>query len=37
MIKNKIKEEKENILFILEEIKKENNLKKEEIIKNSKD
>ena len=37
MIKNKIKEEKENILFILEEIKKENNLKKEEIIKEFKD
>ena len=37
MIKNKIKEEKENILFILEELKNENNLKKDEIIKEFKD
>ena len=37
MIKNKIKEEKENILFILEELKKENNLKKDEIVKEFKD
>ena len=37
MIKNKIKEEKENILFILEELKNENNIKKDEIIKEFKD
>ena len=37
MIKNKIKEEKENILFIIEELKKENNLKKDEIVKEFKD
>ena len=37
MIKTKIKEEKENILFILEELKKENNLKKDEIVKEFKD
>ena len=37
MIKNKIKEDKENILFILEELKNQNNLKKDEIIKEFKD
>ena len=33
LIKNKVKEEKENILFMMEELQKENNLKKDEIIK----
>ena len=37
MIKNKIKEEKDNIIFIIEELKKENNLKKDEIIKEFKE
>ena len=37
MIKNKIKEEKDNIIFIIEELKKENNLKKDEIIKEYKE
>ena len=37
MIKNKIKEEKENILFLIDELKKESNLKKDEIIKEFKD
>ena len=37
MIKNKIKEEKDNIIFIIEELKKENNLKKDEIIKDFKE
>ena len=37
MIKNKVKEEKENILFIIDELQKESNLKKEEIVKDFKD
>ena len=37
MIKNKIKEEKENILFIIDELQKESNLKKDEIVKEFKD
>ena len=37
MIKNKVKEEKENILFIIEELRKENNLKKDEIVREFKD
>ena len=37
MIKNKIKEEKENILFIIDELQKESNQKKDEIIKDFKD
>ena len=37
MIKNKVKEEKENILFIIDELQKENNLKKEEIVKEFKE
>ena len=37
MIKNKVKEEKENILFMIGELQKENNLKKDEIIKEFKD
>ena len=37
MIKNKVKEEKENILFMIEELQKENNLKKDEIVKEFKD
>ena len=37
MIKNKVKEEKENILFIIDELQKENNLKKDEIVKEFKE
>ena len=37
MIKNKVKEEKENIIFMMEELQKENNLKKDEIVKEFKD
>ena len=37
MIKNRIKEEKENILFIIDELQKESNLKKDEIVKEFKD
>ena len=37
MIKHKIKEEKENILFIIDELQKESNLKKDEIVKEFKD
>ena len=37
MIKNKTKEEKENILFIIDELQKESNQKKDEIIKDFKD
>jgi len=37
MVKNKVKEEKENILFIIEELRKENNLKKDEIVREFKD
>ena len=37
MIKNKVKEEKENIIFMMEELQKENNLKKVEIVKEFKD
>jgi len=37
MIKNKVKEEKENILFIIDELRKENNLKKDEIVREFKD
>ena len=37
MIKNQVKEEKENILFMMEELQKENNLKKDEIIKEFKE
>ena len=37
MIKNKVKEEKENILFIIDELQKENNLKKDEIVKDFKE
>ena len=37
MIKNKIKEEKDNILFMIDELQKESNLKKDEIIKEFKD
>ena len=37
MIKNKIKDERDNILFMIDELKKESNLKKEEITKDFKD
>ena len=37
MIKNKVKEEKEYIEFTIEELQKENNLKKDEIIKEFKE
>ncbi len=37
MIKSKIKEEKDNILFIIDELQKESNLKKDEIVKEFKD
>ena len=37
LIKNKIKEEKDNILFIIEELQKESNSKKDEIVKDFKE
>jgi len=37
MIKNKIKDERDNILFMIDELQKESNLKKEEITKDFKD
>jgi chromosome segregation ATPase len=37
LIKSKIKEEKDNILFIIDELQKESNLKKDEIVKEFKD